>query len=444
MKVLVISHTVFSDTESMGKTLSAYFRSFAPDDLAQLYIHSQIPASRICGNYYQITDLAAIKSIFGFRCGRIYGMPVEDCGKSASAPQKPGSVVSYIYQKGRKRTALIYLMRNLWWRLSHWNNSRLREWIDKFSPDCVFFASGDYAFMYDIACKIAETRNIPLYISCVDDYYIHNKNTSSVLGRMYYGYFMKRVNAAMRRSEKLFCICDKMSQDYSQLFGKECITVHTPASFAKAPDMGKKNWICYLGSLGYKRDRQLIKIGRALKHLNLGCDHIDVYTPESRQEILCNLTGENGIRVHGPVGAEEVVKIISQSFAVIHAESFDSVVRRSICYSVSTKIADSLASGTCIFAFGPPEIASMQYLAQNEAAVCCTDENALEESLKTLLTDEKKRAQVISNALSLARNNHMPDITPKTISSVLNRDFGNSRERESFPGKKAGGPAKRA
>ena len=33
------------------------------------------------------------------------------------------------------------------------------------------------------------------------------------------------------------------------------------------------------------------------------------------------------------------------------------------------KIADSLSSGTCIFAYGPEEIASISYLKQSNAAI---------------------------------------------------------------------------
>lgn len=65
MKVLIISHNVFSKTDNMGKTLSTYFSSFKSDELAQFYIHSQIPTLDICSNYYRITDKEAIKSILG-------------------------------------------------------------------------------------------------------------------------------------------------------------------------------------------------------------------------------------------------------------------------------------------------------------------------------------------------------------------------------------------
>ena len=64
MRSLIISHNVFCKTTSMGKTLSSYFETWDQNDLAQLYVHSEIPTSNICKNYYRITDKEMIKSIF--------------------------------------------------------------------------------------------------------------------------------------------------------------------------------------------------------------------------------------------------------------------------------------------------------------------------------------------------------------------------------------------
>ena len=43
VRVLIVSHNVFSRTSNMGKTLLSYFRDFQPDEIAQFYIHSEIP-----------------------------------------------------------------------------------------------------------------------------------------------------------------------------------------------------------------------------------------------------------------------------------------------------------------------------------------------------------------------------------------------------------------
>ena len=144
-----------------------------------------------------------------------------------------------------------------------------------------------------------------------------------------------------------------------------------------------------------------------------------MYSTESRHEILANLTEDNGIVFHGPVGEDEVLRIMGESLAVIHTESFDEKIRQSVRYSVSTKIADSLASGTCIFAYGPEEIASIDYLRKNSAAVCCTDKNDLDEKLRTLVLNSDARKVSVENAVSLAEKNHTAISTPRIIREEL-------------------------
>ena len=72
-KVLIMSHNVLSPTSSMGKTLISYFHDCETSDLAQFYIHSEVPTDTLCQNYYRVTDKDMIKSIFTRKSGTVLG-----------------------------------------------------------------------------------------------------------------------------------------------------------------------------------------------------------------------------------------------------------------------------------------------------------------------------------------------------------------------------------
>ena len=406
MKILVISHNVFSKTSNMGKTLLSYFEGMNDVELAQFYIHSEIPTNPLCKKYYRITDRDAIKSILLRKSGKVFGE--KDIRTDILNARTDKGHAARLYQKARKRSPLIYFARNLWWQLGKWNTKKLNAWVDDFSPDVVFFASGDYAFMYRIALQIAQRRNIPLAISCMDDYYFYNKNAGRFGGKFLHRCFMKQVKRAMDYAFAIFPICEKMGREYGEYFGKPYYTLCTPSAISAPLALEKTNAISYVGNLGYKRNEQIVSIGRALKALDLPGkpDYIDVYSMEKDPQILKDLTEENGICFHGGVSAEQVLEIIGQSLAIIHTEAFDPATRKVVAYSVSTKIADSLASGTCLLAYGPAEVASMEYLIENRAAFCVTNEAELSVALHSLLTDGVQREIVIANALALARENH--------------------------------------
>ena len=74
-----------------------------------------------------------------------------------------------------------------------------------------------------------------------------------------------------------------------------------------------------------------------------------------------------------------------------------------------------------MFAYGPAEIASIQYLQENEVAVCVTSPEELAEGLRNLLSSEELRERVVKKALALANKNHDITANVKMIREVLEK-----------------------
>lgn len=419
MKVLIISHNPTSITNSMGKTILSYFRDFNVDEVAQFYIRPEAPSDgSVCRNYFRFTDKDAVRSILSLReQGCVFS---ETDIQPVDAPVGTGALEP-VYQFGSKRTASIYFLRNLLWKLSRWETGKLWKWVDDFNPDVIFFASGDYGFMYDIARKIAEHTGKPLAVACVDDYYIHNRNGGHLFGRMVHKAFLRTVNKTMARASMIFTICESMAREYEAMFGKPCHVLHTSAQKQEMPQNVQSHGISYLGNLGLNRNEQLVQMGRALQKLDIPGipKYIDVYSGERNPEKLKILTPENGIRFHGAVSAEKVLEIMQRSMAIIHTESFDPAIQQMTRFSVSTKIADSLMNGPCLIAHGPEGIASMDYLKENGAAYVITDPDALAEGLTEILTDAALRQRIMANARALAQKNHSMQVNPRKVRQWL-------------------------
>ena len=421
MKLLVISHNVFSRSKNMGKTLRSYFNGWNENDIAQLYVHSEIPTDTICKNYYRITDKEMIKSIFTRKSGTIF--TEHDIKLDTEESRVDTGNTAKMYNAGQKRTPFIYFARNLWWKMGKWKTKKLLSWVDEFNPDVIFLASGDYSFIYDIALTLAKYKNIPLAVSCMDDYYFFNKNEDKLGGKAVHRSFMKHVRKTMDYASCIYPICEKMGRDYAKLFNKPYHTLPTPSSISEPLKEEKTNAISYIGNLGYKRNEQIITLAKSLKEIN--CEgkpeYIDVYSAEKRPEILSELTKENGINFHGSISSADVLSIMGKSMAVIHTESFDKITRKSVAYSVSTKIADSLASGTPILAYGPSEIASIEYLKENNSAFCITENDDLKEKLKEFISNLEHHKEITKNALALASKNHSSETNCNMIRETLKK-----------------------
>ena len=431
-KVLVVSHNVFSHTTAMGKTLTSYFSSFGSGAVAQFYIHSEVPTDRvICKNYYRFTDTDALKARLPFiRRGVRYGEGDIRQGRVFSRTDE--GLKARAYQRGRKRTAGIYFLRNLVWKTACWKTPEFRKWIRDFDPDIVFFASGDYAFMYDIARYAADEADCPLVISCMDDYYLKNPGPSRFAQRVHAS-FMKDVRKAMNRADLIVCMCDEMSRAYQQMFDVEARTLYTGVNtdVQALPEDGERHQISFIGNIGALRLRPLLEIGEALSAIGKEGvpDHIDIYSQERNPDILRELSDARGIVMHGPVPTGEVPKVMERSLLVVHVESMEPLERNPARYSISTKIPESLTAGPCLFAYGPEGLASIDYLKRNQAAYVVTSKDDLREGLTNIIGDPAMRKRIVGNARRLAQTNHTEESVGRTIKSSFQRAAENYSRR---------------
>lgn len=401
MKVLIISHTVISKTGNMGKTILGYFQNFCPEETAQFYVQSEVPTDvSVCDQYYRFTDKDAMKSVFLPNIqGKSFSAAEVDTSRTNSRIDK--GLESSAHNIGSRRSAWVYIARDMMWKMSRWFSPMLKSWLKECDPDVIFFASGDYSFAYEIALKISNYLAVPLVVACVDDFYFFNKNKDSCLGRIQHRAYMKTVFKTMERASSIFSICDSMSAEYQKMFEKPCHTLHTAAENKNLKLNKAATAISYIGNLACGRHTSLLELGAALSKINAQL-HIDVYSGETDKAIISALTDAAGIEFHGHISAEKVLSVMENSRFVIHTESFDSYDMERVKFSVSTKIAESLMYGPCLIAYGPEGIASVNYLKENNAAYVVSDRDSLETDLRAILEDTSGYSEVLSNARTCA------------------------------------------
>lgn len=432
-KVLVISHNVFSLTSNNGKTMDAFFNGWDDNCISQLYFHSEIPTSNTCKRYFRITDFDLLKSIIKFKSPGEVIFIDENTLNSKSSRIDTG-IEAEIYKSGRKIKSLMYFLRNLIWRLNTWNSRKLNDWIDEFNPEVIFLVAGDYTFSIELALKICKKRNIPLVVFFGDDYYFLEERKKSILNKWNYYSFKKSFNELFSYLKAYICASDKMLDLYTDKFFKEGYAIMTPTIVNNESEscMNNNIKISYMGNLGYERWKPLIEIGKCLKEINL---QIDIYSHEKRGDVLSELSTENGIKFHGAVSSREVKSIIESSTIIVHVESIKEEIKNKTRYSMSTKIAESLGSGVCLFAYGPEDVSSIEYLIENNAACVVTRKEDLKSKLYAILENKELRKKHINNAYKLASSRHdfnkNTHIFYKIIAESLNKKEGNWNENSS-------------
>ena len=418
MKVLLISHNPFSTYQSMGKTFLSLFSAFEKEELCQLYVYPSFPDVDAVGSCYRITDRDAIKRI----------CPFLRAGGEVFAHAYTGSMIGNdtdkkLYGKSSNNQPLKRLLRDLVWKVSFWYTGDLQRWLDREKPDCIFLAPGYAKLVYDMALTISRKRNIPVitYI-CDDNYFL--KTPETLLGRLQLCLLQKKTRQTMAGSGLVVAISEEIAERYARGFAIRSEVIMTGAGFEiakESPEREEIHTFSYFGNLDLNREKSLADIGRVLDEINTrrGTEYVlNIYTSN---QTPAEFAGIRAIVMGGFLVGDAFQNAFRHADCLVHVEAFDKESMDIVKGSVSTKIADSLASGIPFLAYGPAGIASMEHLKRNDCAFVANDRESLKTVVEELLTDREKRARLSENARATAERYHVSAANSLRLKTMVKR-----------------------
>ena len=409
MKVLIVSHNCFSETQNMGKTLMTLFSQFDKSEIMQLFFHPSVPMVDICSDYYRITDKDVIKSL----------IKRKSCGATIFPSLGHESIVfdaGVARKKVKQSNYFLRRLRDVLWQLSKWKSDDLKLWLNSGKPDVVFYALGESMFSQNIAMWISDYLSIPLVTYICDDFYFYGKK-AGLLQKVINAGMIKNLAKTIKKSKKIISICEEMGEAYEKEFSVPFYTAMTGSSFEAGTleKREKTNQLSYIGNLSQGRWESLLDIKDVLDEINkeYKCDYKLVYYGKEKEELA------KIIQYGGLLDSEGVKKTMAESLMLIHTEGFNEKFQARVKFSVSTKIADSLASGTCLLAYGPNCLASIGYLKNTGGALVVTDKSELKERLHEAFADPAYRSLIEKKALAVATQNHESESNSHKLHHVL-------------------------
>lgn len=407
MKVLILSHNPITDYQNMGKTMLSLFSSFEKKELCQFYVYPTLPNIDKCNSYYRITDKDILKSLpLKLAKGNIIQKEQINIKQGMFEKQSDQK----LYKSKHNHNIFIMFARDFAWKFGRYWTKDLQEWIMQEKPEVVFIAPGRGGFLYDIAIKISHKYHIPIITYICDDYYFWKSRRLDII--IYNTYLKNKITRLMNRTSKLIGICENITKVYSEQFDLPAITIMTGASISTAAEIREyesPSTLYYFGNIRCNRYLSLADVGRALDSINRDRAtkySLKIFSAETDSSILNLFRDIESIQFCGYITGEEYKKQFNSSEILLHVEAFDLESIDRVRNSVSTKIADSLASGIHLFAYGPSEVESIRYLKKYDCATVCSEITKLKEQLIDLFTERVKRDEKTSNALKLSRQNH--------------------------------------
>jgi hypothetical protein len=426
-RVLIISHNCLSTSGSNGRTLANFFDGWPTEKLAQFYIYNEIPDSTVCNNYFRVLDTEALGA---FIKGEKVGRKVNPTSNVVNNNKEKS--MNNLYQKYRKRNSINYIARNLIWNSNRWKCDNFTQWLDNFQPELIVLQVGDYEFMYKIALDIAKGRNIPLVLYNSEDYYFKDRKYLSPLYHFYRYRYKKRFERVISYASHSIYNSDMLQETYNKRFVHPSTVIMTSTNIVPLQNK-KKNAtpiVSYLGNLGVGRHEPLIEIANALQQIDTEF-LLDIYGELPNKEVKIAFENCLGVRYKGLVPYEEVVQVMHNSDLLVHIENFSEFYKWDLKHAFSTKIADSLGSGTCLFMYGPRGLACTQYLLQTNAACVVTEQSKLKSQLSKLLADESLRSSYKSKALKTIGELHDVQSNKEKFHGLLCKIMRENKDEDS-------------
>lgn len=395
-RVLVISNNGFSKTNSNGRTLGSLFQGWPKDKLAQFYISVDNLDYSVCENYFNVTDKEALLSLI-------------------FATTKKGDENKYNKAKTlrkSKRTVFQTIARDFVWGLEMWKKKNFKQWLSAFNPEIVVIQSGDFPYLIRLAREISKKFKAKLIFYNTEGYYFFNNNYMDkgcfdrILFPLFQKYYRRVFNKAMHVSSHAVYLNELLKRDYDRIFNVSSTIIYNSSDIEKSSHTFNSSnpKISYLGNLVMGRDDALIEFAEVLYSISPNL-RLDIYG-NANDQTLSKFKNVSAIDYHGVVGYEEVKQITQESDILIHVESQNAIIKESLRYGFSGKIADCLLSAKPFIIYASRDYACTMYLEKNEIGWVASSKMELREVLESILHNDIKRESVVEKSYQKALINH--------------------------------------
>ncbi len=408
-KVLVPTVNVWQD-KGVVRTLPEIFAAWDKDRVAQIYTRAALPNTQSCNRFLRINESAVLKSVFKRSiptAREVFNTPtVDERALSELSEEKK----RYAALK-KKHSWFMTLCREMVWLLGKWKAPELSSFAEDFAPDMLFCTIYPFVYIARIQRYLIKKLRVPVVGYLFDDNYSYKACGFNLFARMHRFWLRKNVKALVKSCDKLFVISPMQQEEVKRVFGKDS-TILTRAIDPKENFVPKKTAepieMIYTGKLILGRDKTLAEIAKAVANINKAGEKIKfkIYSAETPKEKYREIFSQGGTQFMGSVTADKIARLQEESDITVFAESLVGKDRFGARLSFSTKLTDYFLSGRCIFAVGDKEIAPMDYLKREDAAICVNSFEDIEKELRDLVEDRERISLYGKKAYECGVRNH--------------------------------------
>lgn len=430
-RVLIIGQ-ILNEKNGSGITLSNLFKGWPKDKIAvatNIYLKSDMDFS-VCEIYYQLGyknkqhpfPLGILHP--KIKCGIIQkkNTPSNNKGETYKARKSFGFNKIHAFLD----SSLTFLgLFNFVYKLQITED--FKDWIAEYNPDVIYSQLSTLELIRFVN-KVKVATNKPLVIHIMDDWPA-KISQPGLLNNYWKNRISKEFRNLLDKSSALMSICETMSEEYKIRYGKNFIPFHNPIEIDHWLPTSKTQWrvdekftVLYAGRIGRGIKNSLVEMALVVNDLyQSGINVIfEIQSPDTRG--LENMISANEcIKFLNPIKYSELPKKFSGADLLFLPEDFDNDSVEFLKFSIQTKVAEYMISGTPILVFADNRTALAKYALKDNWALVVTENNRsnLTKALNELISNHQLRIQLGTKAKEIAIKNEDASIVRTNFRKVL-------------------------
>lgn len=418
MKILFISMSPIHKGVSIGNTFLNVLEGMPDVTYFSVYTKGGAPDKSI-QRAFQINEQMILKKLLR-QTGSVGRVVDERYEKNESETSHLVTLVK------KKRFTVFFWAQALVWQLPFWKSKALNQFLEEAKPDVLFTILSDSPVLNRLIQYIQAFTKKPLMVYAWDNNYTLKMGAVSPLRRLNRHINRIYMRKTVRHAAQMYVISDVQKRDYEKAFGRPCKVLTKSDDFSGEPPIKTQYnsplQLVYTGNIGTNRWKSLAMIVAALRKLNQ--NHVRaqlrIYTATpltKKMRVALDVPGTSFLM--GSVSASEIPAIQSDADMLVHVEALDRKNRLAVRQSFSTKLVDYFKAARLIFAVGPRDVASIQHLIDNDAAVVASNQSEIYIKLKKIIETPQIIADYGKKAYECGRKHH----NKEAMQSMLKEDL---------------------
>lgn len=306
-------------------------------------------------------------------------------------------------------------------------SSKLISWVHKFKPEVLYGVCSDLNSVRFLR-QIQQVFGLPLVLHFMDDW-PENLYRQSFISRLVRKSYLKEFSKLVQSADVAIAISKEMADEYEKRYKRQVLTLPMPADLDVYKAVARSQWLegrpfrlRYGGRVGWAIQESLSDIARAVHSLRkMGADvTFDLATFQKDQvPSVCNALSGVNIQIPGPLA--DLPYLQTESDVLVICYDFDARSFSQARYSMPSKLADCMASGTPILVYGPPGLPVVEY-ARREGwgmVVDSRDIDVLRLAISELMASSDLREKFGKKSKKCAAKMHDAKIVSESFRALL-------------------------